>query len=82
MRSDKVVIVFYFQGKNVYKIKITETGVMKTDEAGHSDSIYEVPGPPKEILEGAFFRSTGKKLKFNFQNNSGLIVVNSSSCKW
>ena len=47
----------------LYKIKITETGVMKTDEAGHSDSISEVPGHPKEILEGAFLRQTGKKLR-------------------
>jgi len=70
------------KGKNVYKIKITETGVMKTDEAGHSDSIYEVPGPPKEILEGAFFRSTGKKLKFNFQNNSGAPLYVITGSKW
>ena len=59
------------QGADVYKIKITETGVVKTNEAGYCDSLYEVPGHPQEILEGAFLRQTGKKLKFNFQNNTG-----------
>ena len=67
------------QGKDVYKIKITETGVEKTDEAGHCDSITEVPGHPKEILEGAFLRQTGKKHKFNFQNKTGLIMSDNNS---
>ena len=63
------------QGKDVYKIKITETGVVKMDKAGKSDSIYEVPGLSEEILEGAFLRQTGgKKQKYNFQNNTGIII--------
>ena len=69
-----VLIVSFSQG-DVYKIQITKTGVRKTDNAGHSEDIREVPGHPKEILEGAFFRPTAKKLKLNFQNNTGLIMV-------
>ena len=69
-----VLIVSFSQG-DVYKLQITKTGVRKTDNAGHSEDLREVPGHPKEILEGAFFRPTAKKLKLNFQNNTGLIMV-------
>ena len=72
MTSEQVVITCYLQGKDVYKIKITETGVVKIDDAGNTESIPEVHGHPKEILKGFFLRQTGKKEKYNFQNNTGI----------
>ena len=72
--SELILIVLLSQG-DVYKIKITNTGVMKTDCAGHNEDIQEVPGHPKEILEGALSRPTGKKIKFNFLNKTGLVMV-------
>ncbi len=63
------------QGKDVYKIKITDTGVVKTDKAGNCDSVYQVPGHPEEILEGAFHRQRGKT-KYNIQNKTGSIFQN------
>ena len=70
--NDEPVITLLCQGKDVHKIKITDDGVAIVKNDGKTEEIPVIPGEDIETLEGVFFKSVGKKLPINFQNNTGI----------
>ena len=69
--GDDLVTIFFSQGKDVFKIKITEDGVKMMKNDGNTEDIPALPGDHIEIVEGVFRKSVGKKLPINFHNDTG-----------
>ena len=76
--GDDLVTIFCSQGKDVFKIKITEDGVKMMKNDGNTEDIPALPGDHIEIVEGVFRKSVGKKLPINFHNDTG----NNNNCPW
>ena len=67
------MIILFSQGKDVFKIKITEEGVKMVKNDGKTEEISALPGDHIEIVEGVFHKSVGRKLPVNFHNNTGKL---------
>ena len=71
------MIYLLCQGKESYKIKITDDGVETVKNNGRTEKIPEVPGDGEDIetLEGVFLKSVGKRVKMKFHNKTGEIFL-------
>ena len=70
-QDEVLVTILFCQGKDVYKIKITDDGVEAVKKDGKTEEIPAVPDKDIQVLEGVFSTSGGRELMINLQNETG-----------